>query len=154
MAGGTIETARLRLRLWRNEDLAPFAALNADPAVMEHFPKTLDRAESDAMVGRIDEHFAQHGFGFWAVEIKDGPFIGMVGLAVPLDRRVHALRRDRLAPGGGPLGPWLRQRSRRRGTRPRLRCPGPERDRRLDPAGQPPVARRHGTARHAPVGRR
>ena len=50
---------------------------------MEYFPKTLDRAESDAVVGRIDAHFAEHGFGFWAVEIKDGPFIGMVGLVVP-----------------------------------------------------------------------
>ena len=85
MMGVTIETARLRLRPWRAEDLAPFAALNADPAVMEHFPKPLDRAESDAMVGRIDAHFGRHGFGFWAVEIKDGgPFIGMVGLVVPL----------------------------------------------------------------------
>ena len=85
MMGVTIETARLRLRSWRAEDLAPFAALNADPAVMKYFPKPLDRAESDATVGRIDAHFGRHGFGFWAVEIKDGgPFIGMVGLVVPL----------------------------------------------------------------------
>jgi RimJ/RimL family protein N-acetyltransferase len=83
MTGVTIETAQLRLRPWRSEDLAPFATLNADPAVMEYFPKTLDRAESDAVVGRIDAHFAEHGFGFWAVEIKDGPFIGLVGLVVP-----------------------------------------------------------------------
>jgi RimJ/RimL family protein N-acetyltransferase len=83
MAGVTIETARLRLRPWHSEDLAPFGALNADPAVMEHFPKTLDQAESDAVVGRIDAHFAEHGFGFWAVETKNGPFIGMVGLIVP-----------------------------------------------------------------------
>jgi len=85
MADGTIETERLRLRLWRAEDLAPFAALNADPAVMEHFPRPLDRAESDALVGRIGAHFDRHGFGFWAVELKDGgPLIGMVGLTVPL----------------------------------------------------------------------
>src|SRR5471030_2361741 len=83
MAELTIETARLRLRRWSAVDLAPFAALNADPAVMEHFPQPLDQAESDAMVGRLEEHFERHGFGFWAVELKDGgPFIGMVGLVV------------------------------------------------------------------------
>ena len=45
-----LETARLVLRGWRESDLAPFAALNDDPAVMEHFPSRLTRAESDALV--------------------------------------------------------------------------------------------------------
>jgi ribosomal-protein-alanine N-acetyltransferase len=80
----TLETPRLLLRPWREADLAPFAALNADPEVMRHFPKRLDRAESDAMAARIALHFHRHGFGLWAVEVKGGtPFIGMVGLAVP-----------------------------------------------------------------------
>jgi ribosomal-protein-alanine N-acetyltransferase len=84
MAGPTIETARLRLRPWRAADLAPFAALNADPAVMEYFLKPLDRQESDDTVARIEAHFRRHGFGFWAVEAKDlASFIGMVGLGVP-----------------------------------------------------------------------
>jgi RimJ/RimL family protein N-acetyltransferase len=79
-----IETERLVLRAWRDSDLAAFAALNADPAVMEHFPSALSRAESDAFVARTTEHFARHGFGFWAVEVKDVvPFIGFVGLAIP-----------------------------------------------------------------------
>lgn len=51
---------------------------------MEHFPSVLTRAESDAMVGRIELHFERHGFGLWAVEVRAGsPFIGFVGLAVP-----------------------------------------------------------------------
>jgi RimJ/RimL family protein N-acetyltransferase len=80
----TIRTTRLRLRGWRDEDLAPFAAMNADPAVMEFFPRPLDRAESDAAVARIREHFARHGFGLWAVEVPGvADFIGFVGLAVP-----------------------------------------------------------------------
>jgi RimJ/RimL family protein N-acetyltransferase len=84
MTDPDILTSRLRLRRWRPEDRAPFAALNADPRVMEHFPKCLDRTESDAMVERIEAHFATHGFGPWAVEVKDGePFIGFIGLAVP-----------------------------------------------------------------------
>jgi RimJ/RimL family protein N-acetyltransferase len=80
----TIRTARLELRPWRDEDRAPFAALNADPRVMEFFPKTLDRADSDAMAARLREHFDRHGFGLWAVEVPGvADFIGFVGLAVP-----------------------------------------------------------------------
>ena len=33
-----IQTERLILRQWREEDLEPFAALNSDPQVMEYFP--------------------------------------------------------------------------------------------------------------------
>jgi ribosomal-protein-alanine N-acetyltransferase len=77
-------TARLRLREWRDEDLPPFAAMNADPDVMRYFPETLERAESDAMVMRIRAHFATFGFGPWAVEIPGvTEFAGFVGLMVP-----------------------------------------------------------------------
>jgi ribosomal-protein-alanine N-acetyltransferase len=79
-----ITTRRLSLRRWRPEDREPFAALNADPRVMEFFPACLSREESDAMVDRIEAHFAKHGFGPWAVEVRDGaPFIGFIGLLVP-----------------------------------------------------------------------
>lgn len=79
-----IQTERLLLRRWRPSDRDPFAALNADARVMEHFPAILTRAESDAMVERIAEHFDRHGFGLWAVEVREqSPFIGFVGLAVP-----------------------------------------------------------------------
>lgn len=82
--GPILTTARLRLRQWRDADLAPFAALNADPHVMEFFPKVLTRAESDAVAGYIRDHFTRHGFGFWAVEAPGvAPFVGFVGLAVP-----------------------------------------------------------------------
>ena len=85
MTAGTITTARLRLRPWRNEDLPAFAALNADPRVMAYYPEVLSRAESDALVARIRDHFAKHGFGLWAVEAPGrAGFIGYVGLAVPM----------------------------------------------------------------------
>lgn len=78
-----LRTARLLLRRWRDDDRAPFAALNADPRVMEHFPSLLTREESDARVARIEAHFDRHGFGLWAVEVVDvAPFAGFVGLAV------------------------------------------------------------------------
>jgi RimJ/RimL family protein N-acetyltransferase len=77
-------TERLRLRTWRDSDLEPFATLNADPEVMRHFPATLDRAASDALVGRIKAHFDHHGFGPWVVEIPDvTECAGFVGLMVP-----------------------------------------------------------------------
>jgi RimJ/RimL family protein N-acetyltransferase len=80
----SIQTPRLLLRPWRDADLEPFAAMNADPIVMEFFPKLLDRGESDAAVSRIREHFATRGFGLWAVEVPGvAEFIGFVGLAVP-----------------------------------------------------------------------
>jgi RimJ/RimL family protein N-acetyltransferase len=70
------------LRPWREEDLEPFAALNADPDVMRHFPAMLTRAESDAMVARIEASFEERGYGLWAAEVVGGPpFIGFVGLA-------------------------------------------------------------------------
>jgi RimJ/RimL family protein N-acetyltransferase len=79
-----LSTDRLLLRPWRDSDLEPFAVLNADPAVMEHFQKPLDRSESDAMVARIEDHFDKHGFGFWAVEAPNvAGLIGLVGLAIP-----------------------------------------------------------------------
>jgi RimJ/RimL family protein N-acetyltransferase len=77
-------TPRLRLRRWRDSDFEPFAALNADPVVMRYFRSTLTRAESDAMVGGIEEGFARRGFGFWALEhLETGAFVGMTGLSVP-----------------------------------------------------------------------
>ena len=79
-----LQTQRLLLRPWRESDLEPFAALNADPVVMEHFARPLDRSESDAFVARIRAHFARDGFGFWAVEVPGvAPLVGLVGLARP-----------------------------------------------------------------------
>lgn len=49
---------------------------------MAYFPGVLDRAESDALADRIEAHFAEHGFGVWALEVQGGePFVGFVGLA-------------------------------------------------------------------------
>ena len=80
-----IATDRLRLRRWLPEDRAPFAAMNADPHVMEFFPATLSRSESDAFAARIEEHFELHVFGLWAVEVPGvTPFAGFVGLSIPL----------------------------------------------------------------------
>jgi RimJ/RimL family protein N-acetyltransferase len=81
-----IETTRLLLRQWRPSDRQPFAALNADPAVMTHFPAQLTREESDALADRCEHLIAERGWGAWATEIKaTGEFIGYVGLHIPRD---------------------------------------------------------------------
>ncbi|HTX01992.1 MAG TPA: GNAT family N-acetyltransferase [Acidimicrobiales bacterium] len=74
---GPLRTDRLVLRRWRPADLEPFAALNADQEVMEHFPSTLDRSASDALAAAADAAFDRYGFGLWAVEVAStGAFIG------------------------------------------------------------------------------
>ena len=87
-----LRSPRLRPRQWTPADRAPFAALNADPVVMEHFPAPLERAQSDAMADRIEALIGQQGWGFWAAELvdgQDGPcapggtFMGFIGLHQP-----------------------------------------------------------------------
>jgi RimJ/RimL family protein N-acetyltransferase len=79
-----IRTSRLLLRRWLPADREPFATMNADSRVREFFPSTMTREESDASVARIEAHFAEHGFGMWALEVPGtSAFAGMVGLAVP-----------------------------------------------------------------------
>ena len=74
---------RVRLRRWRDEDRDAFAALNSDPRVMEFFRSPLTRHDSDAMVDRIGQHFDEHGFGLWAIEVPGlAPFIGFAGLTL------------------------------------------------------------------------
>jgi RimJ/RimL family protein N-acetyltransferase len=51
---------------------------------MEFFPATLTRAESDDLIDRTKRHFAEHGFGLWAMEIPDvAAFAGTAGLLIP-----------------------------------------------------------------------
>jgi len=77
-------TPRLRLRQWRESDGAPFAAMNADPAVMEFFPSLQSREASDASIKVWQSQFATQGWSNWAVELlESGQFIGFIGLSVP-----------------------------------------------------------------------
>ncbi len=77
-------TERLILRRWRESDREPFAHMNADPRVMEFFPGVLTREQSDLAVARIEAHFARHGYGLYAAQLREtGAFIGFIGLAIP-----------------------------------------------------------------------
>ena len=77
----SISTERLLLRQWRAEDREPFAAMNADPQVMRHFPAVLTREVSDRVADRLAAGISERGWGFWAVELRaTGEFIGFVGM--------------------------------------------------------------------------
>jgi RimJ/RimL family protein N-acetyltransferase len=79
-----LHTKRLKLRQWREQDLEPWAQLNADPEVMRYFPSTMTRAASDDLAERCFSQIEQQGWGLWAVEVIGGPaFIGWIGLAAP-----------------------------------------------------------------------
>jgi RimJ/RimL family protein N-acetyltransferase len=79
-----IETERLLLRPWKEEDREHFYAMNSDPRVMEFISECMTRAESDLLFDRIEKHFKEHGFGLFAAELREGrSFIGFLGLAVP-----------------------------------------------------------------------
>ena len=79
-----IVTPRLKLRPWKKSDFEPFAALNADPQVMEFFPGCLSREQSDELAGKLQSRLERQGYGLWALEAPDGtPFIGCVGLNRP-----------------------------------------------------------------------
>jgi len=79
-----LETERLLLRRWKASDRAPFARINGDPRVMEFLGAPLDREQSDALIDLAEEHFRQHGFGAYAVELRgSGEFIGFVALMIP-----------------------------------------------------------------------
>ena len=76
-----LRTERTILRTWRDADRATFAAMNADPAVMEHFPEPLTRAVSDEFADSIRSGIDERGWGLWALEIPGVvEFAGFVGL--------------------------------------------------------------------------
>lgn len=79
-----LRTERVRLRQWREDDLEPFARLNADPEVMRYFPFPLTREGSNALAHDIAATIEKRGWGLWAVEVRGGAgFIGFVGLSEP-----------------------------------------------------------------------
>ena len=76
-----IETPRLILRAPGEADRDAIAAINADPRVGDWLGGVRNRAESDALVHRIQACIAAHGYGFWAAERREnGELVGLIGL--------------------------------------------------------------------------
>ncbi|MDQ1686850.1 MAG: hypothetical protein QOC82_3587, partial [Frankiaceae bacterium] len=79
-----LRTERLRLRRWRPEDAAPMAAINRDPDVTRYLNRPTDPPVVDAFHALALEHWAVHGYGWWAVELRRGGFIGFAGVSHPV----------------------------------------------------------------------
>ncbi|MBL7481108.1 GNAT family N-acetyltransferase [Legionella bononiensis] len=80
----SLETSRLILRDWKDEDVSPFFLMNQDPKVMEYFPGvwTMDMVHS--FITRMKSQLVNKGFTLWAVEEKETQaFIGFIGLNAP-----------------------------------------------------------------------
>lgn len=76
-----LETERLVLRLWKDSDQEPFAIMSADPKDMKMMGGPWPLGASENFINRVNQHFAKHDFGMYAVELKEtGKFIGFVGL--------------------------------------------------------------------------
>ena len=76
-----LETQRLRLRPWCEDDLDAYVALHADPHVAYWLGGRLSPEEAQASLRRNAERFAEQGWGMFALERKaDGAVIGLAGL--------------------------------------------------------------------------
>lgn len=80
---GTIAltTARLTLRCFKESDLAPYAALNTDPEVVEHLGGPVSREYTEEIAEWANGLYERERIGLVAVErTEDGTFLGMCGL--------------------------------------------------------------------------
>ena len=69
------------MRDWRESDLAPWAAMNADPEVRRYLGPLLTFEQASAWVLDFQDDLDRYGFGFWALEVRgSGEFIGCTGL--------------------------------------------------------------------------
>lgn len=76
------QSERLGFRTWSEADLLPMAALNADSDVMEFFPSTQSLEDTKAFLERVDKHFKEYGYCWYAVDtLEKHEFIGFIGLA-------------------------------------------------------------------------
>ncbi|WP_186729120.1 GNAT family N-acetyltransferase [Sphingomonas panacisoli] len=80
-----IETARLILRPWREDDRGAFAAIINTPAMMADFGGVKDRAGIDRLFDKRIDDQARNGHSFWAVELHSGEIVGSVGIRVAHD---------------------------------------------------------------------
>jgi RimJ/RimL family protein N-acetyltransferase len=74
-------TERLVMRGWRESDLAPWAAMNADPQVRRYLGPPLSYEQAAARARNYQDDLDRYGYGFWAVQVRcSGEFIGFTGL--------------------------------------------------------------------------
>ena len=78
-----LETERLYLREFTNEDFAPLADVISDPETMKHYPKPYDEKGVQRWLSWSFENYEKHGFGWWAMILKEtGEFLGDCGITM------------------------------------------------------------------------
>jgi RimJ/RimL family protein N-acetyltransferase len=78
-----LQTVRLGMRIWHQDDLEPFAKMNKDPVVMKYFPRVFTVEESADGLRGFNNHFDDHGFTYYAVDLLTTTrFVGFIGLRV------------------------------------------------------------------------
>ena len=78
-----IATPRLTLRPFRAADLAPYAAINADPEVMRYLGGPIEAKETARQMQAANAGWAARTIGKIAIErTADGMFLGMCGLSI------------------------------------------------------------------------
>ena len=81
-----LETKRLRLRRFHEEDWDAYAAMCADPDVMRYLGTgvTLSRDDAWRQIASILGHWQLRGYGMWALESKaTGELVGRAGFLNP-----------------------------------------------------------------------
>ena len=72
---------RIGFRNWTTDDIIPFARMNANESVMEHFPQTLKTSETEALISRLSSHYDTYGYTYFAVDLLEtGEFMGFIGM--------------------------------------------------------------------------
>jgi len=76
-----LESERLLLRSWRDEDVRQWVAMSADPRVMRFFPSTYEADRATVMAQTFRERLEADGYGWWVLEAKNvSPFVGVIAL--------------------------------------------------------------------------
>ena len=76
-----IETARLILRTWKNEDAHAYYHINQETKVTEFLLGPLTMEQVNNFIFAANNHQEKHGYTLWAVELKEtGQLIGFIGL--------------------------------------------------------------------------
>ncbi|ALO26257.1 MULTISPECIES: GNAT family N-acetyltransferase [Leptospira] len=68
------------LREWEDGDIESFDQISSDPIVMEYFPALLSKNHSERFFEKMKTHFAEFGYGLWALETKQTKeWVGFTG---------------------------------------------------------------------------
>ena len=78
-----LETDRLILREYTQDDFDALYAILSDPETMQHYPKPYDAAGTQRWLDWSFDNYRRYGFGLWAIELKQtGAFLGDCGLTM------------------------------------------------------------------------